>query len=130
MTKVDTGGDRIQCIFRGFIVLFPRLSILALHATINRPIVPKTYNQSSIEQLGRCSVNIRHNNNCVSCRFFEVPLVGPASVGMPDIELLGIIKVMYETIDNKNTSRKFDTKTSPLAESTLQDKQGHTGKAG
>ena len=37
-----------------------------------------------------------------------MPVDDPALLGMPDIELLGIIRVMCETIDNKTTGKKFD----------------------
>ena len=73
-----------------------------LNATINISIVPKTYDQLSAGQLGRCSERIKHNDKCVKCRLF-----GPALLGMPDMELLGIIRVMCETIDNKTNDRKF-----------------------
>ena len=60
----------------------------------------KTYNQSNIEQLGRCLVKIIHNDKCVKCRFFVVAGDGLALFKMPDIELLNIIIVMFDTIDN------------------------------
>ena len=75
----------------------------------------KTYKQSNIE-LGRCSVRIRHNDKCVKCRFLVVPGDGPALLGMPDIELFGIIRVMCGTIDNKTNDRKFDAQTRHAAD--------------
>ena len=45
-------------------------------------IMLKIYNQSNIEQLGRCLVRIRHNDRCVKCRFFVMPGNGPALTGM------------------------------------------------
>ena len=42
---------------------------------------------------------------------------GAALLGMPGIELLGIIRVMCETIDNKTTSRKFDFKSRHVTDS-------------
>ena len=65
--------------------------MVELNSTINRAIVLKTYNQSNIEQLSRCSIWIRHNDKCVKCGFFVVPGDGATLLGMPDIELLGII---------------------------------------
>ena len=56
----------------------------------------KTYNHRNKEQLSRCSVRIRHNDKCVKCRFFVVQGNGPASLGMPHIEMLGV-RVMCET---------------------------------
>ena len=64
-----------------------------LNATINKSIILKTYNQSNIEQLVRCLVKIRHIDKCVKCRFL-VPSDCPALLGIPDIELLGIIRFM------------------------------------
>ena len=74
--------------------------MVELNATINKSVVHKTYNQSNIEQLGRCAVNIRYNNKCVKCRTFVVPGDGLTLLGMPDIELLSI-RVICKTIDNK-----------------------------
>ena len=72
-----------------------------LNAKINRSIMLKTYNQSNIEQLCRYSVRIGHNDKCIECRFFVVPDNGPALLGMPDVELLSIIRVICEALDNK-----------------------------
>ena len=52
-------------IFRVFTILFPRSTIAELNATINTSILPKTYNQSHIEQLSGYSVKIRHIDKCV-----------------------------------------------------------------
>ena len=41
-------------------------------------------------------------------RFFVVPGVGPALLGMPDIELLGILKIMCEVVQDQQTDRKSD----------------------
>ena len=41
------------------------------------------------------------NDKHVKCQFFVVPGDGPSSLRMPDIDLLGIIRVICETIDNK-----------------------------
>ena len=72
-------------------MLFPKSTMAELNATLNRSIVLKTYNHSNKEQLSRCSVNIKHNDKCVKCRFFVVPGDGPVLIGIPDIHLLGII---------------------------------------
>ena len=88
-----------------------------LNATINISIVLKTYNQTNIDQLSRCTVSIRHNDKCVKHRFFVIQGNGPALLRMPDIELLSIIRVMCETTDNKTTGRKFDVQTTHVADS-------------
>ena len=53
----------------------------------------------------------------------------PALLRMPDIEFLGIIRVMCKTLDNKTTQGKFEAQTRHVAESKLQNKMGPTGKA-
>ena len=88
-----------------------------LNTTINRLIVLKTYNQSNIEKFSRYSVRIRHSDKCVKCRFLVVPGNGPALFGMPDIELLSMIRVMCETIDNKINDKRFDAQTRYAADS-------------
>ena len=51
----------------------------------------KIYYQSNIEQLGMCTVKIRHKDKCVKCRLFVIPDDGSALLGMSDIELLSIL---------------------------------------
>ena len=46
-----------------------------------------------------------------------MPGDGPALLRMVDIELLGIITVMCETMDDKTTSRKLDLQTRHAADS-------------
>ena len=94
-------------------------TMMELNAKISKSLVLKTFNESNIEQLGRCSVRIRHNNKCAKCRFFIVPGDGPALLRMPDIELLGIIRVMCERIGNKANARKFDMQTRHSADSQI-----------
>ena len=45
-----------------------------------------------------------------------MPGDGPALLRMPDIESLGIIRVMFETIIYKTAGRKFDMQTRHLAD--------------
>ena len=72
--KIDTGCNESLMLFRVFRILFPKSTMAEPNATINRTIVLKTYNQSDIEWLGRCSVKISQNDKCVTgCRFFVVP---------------------------------------------------------
>ena len=106
--KIETGSDGNLILFSIFTKLFPRSTIAELNAGVNRSIVLKTYNQSNIEQLSRCSVQVRHNNKCVNCGFFVVTGDGPALFRMPDIELFSIIRVMCDTIDNKTTNMKLN----------------------
>ena len=41
-------------------------------------------------------VRLKHNDKIVRCTFFVVPGDGQALLGMPDIELLDILKIMCE----------------------------------
>ena len=50
------------------------------------------YNESNIEQLSVCTVKLRHKDKVVRCKFFVLPRDGPVLLGMPDKELLGILK--------------------------------------
>ena len=75
--------------FKNFKMLFPKSTVEALHATGNNSLVLKTYNQSNIEQLGVCTIKLRHKDNIAKYRFFVVPGDSPAWLGIPDIELLG-----------------------------------------
>ena len=109
--KIDIDSDGDLMPFRVFRILFPRSTVLELNATINRSLVLKMYNQSNIEQLGRCSVSIRHNHKGVKCRFLLVVGNISALFWMPVIALLGIIQVLCKTIDNKTNDRKSDVQT-------------------
>ena len=84
---MDTGSDRDLITFRVFTILFPRSMMVDLNATINKLLIFKTYNQSNIEQLSKCTVKIRHNDKGVKCRFFEVPGDGQALLKMPNIRI-------------------------------------------
>ena len=46
-----------------------------------------------------------------------MPADGPTLLGMPDIELLSIIRVMCETIGNKTISKMFDSQSKNVAHS-------------
>ena len=46
-----------------------------------------------------------------------MPGDGPALLGMPDIELHSMFRVMCETIDGKTMDGKFETKTRYAADS-------------
>ena len=60
----------------------------------------KAYNNSNIEQLGCHSIKLRHKDKIARCRFFVVPGDGQELLGMPDIELLSILKIMCEVVDD------------------------------
>ena len=50
--------------------LFPKAMIELLHATENNSLILKSFNNSSIEQLGVCSVWLKHKDKGIRCRLF------------------------------------------------------------
>ena len=58
----------------------------------------KTYNCTTIAQLGGCNVKIESNNKCIMCIFFVVLGDREVLLGMPDIELLNILNINCNTI--------------------------------
>ena len=46
----------------------------------------KTYNQTTIVQLGICRVKLENNDKCKICNFYLVPENKKALFGLPDIE--------------------------------------------
>ena len=72
---------------------FPQSPIDALCTTKNNAVVLKIYIESNIEQLGVCAVKFRHKIKFPKCRFPVVPGDGPALLGKPDIEVLGVLKI-------------------------------------
>ena len=110
MSKINFRTNGNLMYFKIFKMLFPKSTIEALHATKNL-IVLKIYNQSKIEQLGVCTVRLRHKDKIVRCRFFELPGESPALLGLPELELLYILKILYEIVESQQTYRKFDHQT-------------------
>ena len=85
--------------FNIFSILFSQSTIAALYTTKNS-IILRTYNQSSIEQLGVCTVRLRSKNKTAICKFFVVQGEGLALIWMPDFELLVILKIICEVMGN------------------------------
>ena len=71
--------------------------------------VLKTYNNSNIEQLGVCLIQIRHKDKGSRCRFFVLPGDSPELLEMHDIELLGLLKIMCEMVGDKQADSKFNS---------------------
>ena len=57
-----------------------------------RTTIVLKYNQSNIEQPARCKVKLTYK--VARCRFSLVPGNNAALLGMPNIELLDILKIM------------------------------------
>ena len=81
-------------------MLFPKSTIDAYLYT-----VLKTYNQSNIEQLGVNTLRLRYKDKTARCRTFG----GLVLLGIPDIELLGILQIMCEAVGCQQADRKFDS---------------------
>ena len=67
-------------------------------------MVIKTNNNSNIEQL---HVKLRHNDKVVIFRFFVVLNDSPVLLGMPDMEVLSILRITCRVIDGQQACRKF-----------------------
>ena len=87
--KGDMGSDGNIMPFNIFTKLFPSTTADQQAATKDATKL-RTYNCTTITQLGRCKVEIQNNNKYKKCIFFIVPGDGETLLGMPDIELLNI----------------------------------------
>ena len=65
----------------------------------------------NVEELGVCMIKLRHKDMIARCRFFVVPGHGPALLGIPDTEFLGILKIMCNVPEGQQTDRKYDSET-------------------
>ena len=96
--KVDTGISGNIMPLHLYKTLFPRARIEQLAATKNKNVQLKSYNKTTITQLGMCKVKLEHNNIQKMCKFFVVPGRGQALLGMPGIDTLNIIRINCNTI--------------------------------
>ena len=101
--------------FKLFKGLFQKATVESLCATKNNYVILKTYNNSHIEQLGICSVWLKHKDNVVRCRFFVVPGNGPALLGMLDTELLELLKIMSKVLNQQQVGRKVNSQTKEIS---------------
>ena len=97
--------------FKVLKILFPKSILAKLHATKMMP-------HNHILTKDVCTVNLRHKDKCAKCRFFVIPGDGPALLGMPDIELLNILRVSCEVISEAHESWMFDLKTREASNSS------------
>ena len=51
-----------------------------------------------------CTVELEHKNNKKKCIFFVVPRNGQALLGMPDTDMLNIIKINIDSIGTEDAS--------------------------
>ena len=66
--RINSGSDGNLMPLKIFKTLFPKSTIEPLHATKNS-VVLKTHNQSNIEQLGVCTVRLKHKDKTARCKF-------------------------------------------------------------
>ena len=71
--------------------------------TKNKHILLKTYNKTTITQLGMRTVLVEHKNNKKKCNFFVVQRNGQALLCMPDTDTLNIIKINIHSIGAEDT---------------------------
>ena len=109
--KVDSGDDGNLMPLKSFKILLPKSTIQALHAIKKTSIMFKTYDQSNIDQLGVCIVQLRHKDKIARSRLFVVPRDCLVLLGMPGIELIGILMIMCGMIKGQQANRKFNSQT-------------------
>ena len=103
--KVDMGCDGNIMPFDIFKKIFPKTSEDRLVAMEDTTML-RTYNSTTIEQLGTCDVVIEHNNKLKKiCIFFVVPGDRGALLGMLSIELLNILQDNCNTIGTKKEEK-------------------------
>ena len=69
----------------------------------------KAYNQWDIEQIEMCTVKVRYKDKSTKYRFFVVPGYSPTPIGIPDIELLNILRITCDVRSKPHESRKFNS---------------------
>ena len=62
-----------------------------------------------------CTVKLRHKDKTNRCRLFVVPEDGPTLSGMPDIELLDILKIISDVVEGQHADRKLESQVIELS---------------
>ena len=91
------------------IILLVKNGDCAFHK--NNSVVLITYNPSNTEQLVMCTGGLRHTDKGIRFRSFVVPGDSPALLGMPDIELLSLLKIICEVMGGQQANKKFNFQT-------------------
>ena len=104
--KIDMDSDSNIKPIHIFRKLFPGVTTEQLATTVNKYILLKMYNKTTITQLGTCKVVVEHMNNKKTCQFFVVPGSGQALLSMPDTDVLNIININIDSIDAEVMKRK------------------------
>ena len=58
-----------------------------------------------------CKVRLIHKDKSAKCRRCVVPGDGPPLLGMPENELLDILKIMCEVVGDQQADRKLESQT-------------------
>ena len=61
-----------------------------------------------MEQLIMCTVKLRYKDKSVKCRFFVVQALAQ-QLGMPDMEVFGILIITCAVTDGLQADRKFNS---------------------
>ena len=83
----------------------------------------RTYNCTTITQLGRCKVEFENNNKHKNCIFFVVPRDGEALLDMPDIELLNILNINCNTIGTEKEEKGTNCNMSKASDHSAGGEQ-------
>ena len=97
--KIDIGSNGNIMPLYVFKKLFPGVRNEWLAETINKHILLKTYNKTTITVLGTCKVMIEHKNNRKKCQFSVVPGNGQALLGIPGTDTFQMININIDSID-------------------------------
>ena len=89
--------------------LFKNITEEQLQKSIKGHIRLRTYNKTSIIQLGMCKVVIKFKNIKKRCIFFVVPGNGQALLRMPDTAELKLINVNIDSIQLEVAECKTNT---------------------
>ena len=113
--KLDTDSDGNIMPLQMYKKLFASITNEQLATTKNKNVLLNKYNKTTIAQLGTCTVIIEHNNKKKKCRFCVVPGNGQVLLGMPDTDVLSIIKICIDSIGLRmpEIARAVQTCTQP-----------------
>ena len=98
-----------------FKTLCPHSTKDVFHVTKNDVITLKTYNQYNIKQSCMFTVRLMQRDKIARCRFFVVPGDDNTLLGIADIELVCILKIMCEVVEGQQADRKFGSQTMKLS---------------
>ena len=111
--KVDSGSDGniipLNILKKNY-TLGPQKKQLA--AMKNESIKLRTYDSSTIAQLGRCTVRKENNNKIKMGSFFVIPRNWQSLLSMPDIQILGILTINCNRIELKEADGPENCKTN------------------